>query len=267
MSHFQGIEVVQRSVSCTLRFHLLILSLVFSSAAFAQMPGQSIPEQPAVRAMQTEHGMHATVGDEVIEITVCGDSVIHVMAKPNAARPHSAEKPWMLDEQQSCPGAPLTFAQDAKAATIKTGKLEVVFGLERGDLSFSTRSGELLLKEGSSVPRTYESVEINGDRTFRVTDRFRPTSTEALYGLGQHQNGMFNYRGATVELAQNNADVALPLLVSSKGYAVMWNTAALTYVDNRFPLELTFNSIAGSCVDYYFIYGPEMDMVIHDIVR
>jgi hypothetical protein len=56
-------------------------------------------------------------------------------------------------------------------------------------------------------------------------------------GLGQHQSGMFNYRGATVELGQDNTDVAIPLLVSSKGYALMWNTAALTYVDNRFPLD------------------------------
>jgi len=45
---------------------------------------------------------------------------------------------------------------------------------------------------------------------------------------------MFNYRGATVELGQNNTDVAIPLLISSKGYGLMWNTAALTYFDNRF---------------------------------
>jgi alpha-D-xyloside xylohydrolase len=85
------------------------------------------------------------------------------------------------------------------------------------------------------LPRTYEPVQLNGESTYRVTDRFSPSPTEALYGLGQHQSGMFNYRGATVELGQNNTDVAIPLLVSSKGYALMWNTAALTYVDNRFP--------------------------------
>ena len=54
---------------------------------------------------------------------------------------------------------------------------------------------------------------------------------------------MFNYRGATVELGQNNTDVAIPLLISNKGYGLMWNTAALTYFDNRFPLDmkLTFH--------------------------
>ena len=75
---------------------------------------------------------------------------------------------------------------------------------------------------------------------------------------------MFNYRGATVKLAQNNTDVAIPLLLSSKGYGLMWNSASLTNVDKRFPLELTFDSLAGHSIDYYFIYGPELDEIIHE---
>ena len=59
----------------------------------------------------------------------------------------------------------------------------------------------------------------------------------------------------------NDTDVAIPLLLSSKGYALMWNTASLTYVDNRFPLDLSLSSLAGHSVDYYFIYGPEMDRI------
>ncbi len=83
-------------------------------------------------------------------------------------------------------------------------------------------------------------------------------------GWGSTRVVIFNYRGATVELGQNNTDVAIPLLLSSKGYALMWNTAAFTYVDNRFPSELTFSAMAGKSIDYYFIYGPEMDTIIHE---
>ena len=140
----------------------------------------------------------------------------------------------------------------------------MIVNIERGNLSFRTISGESLLNEGNSIPRTYEPVELNGDHTYRVTDRFSPSITEALYGLGQHQNGMFNYRGATVELGQNNTDVAIPLLISSKGYGLMWNTAALTYFDNRFPLDMKLTSIAGKSIDYYFLYGPEIDAVLHE---
>jgi len=166
--------------------------------------------------------------------------------------------------QQSCPGVPVEFSRDQKNAVMNTTQLRVAFNLQHGNLSFQTTAGDSLLKEGNSVPRTYEPVQLNGESTYRVTDRFSPTINEALYGLGQHQNGMFNYRGATVELGQNNTDVAIPFLVSSKGYALLWNTAALTYFDNRFPLDLKLTAIAGKSIDYYFLYGPEIDSVIHE---
>jgi alpha-D-xyloside xylohydrolase len=75
---------------------------------------------------------------------------------------------------------------------------------------------------------------------------------------------MFNYRGATVELGQNNTDVAIPMLISNKGYGLMWNTAALTYFDNRFPLDMKLSAAAGKSIDYYFLYGPEIDSIIHE---
>ncbi len=121
-----------------------------------------------------------------------------------------------------------------------------------------------ILREGNAIPRTYEPAETNGEKTWRITDRFSLDAMEAVYGLGQHQSGLFNYRGATVELAQNNTDVAIPLLLSTKGYGLMWNTAAYSTMDNRFPLDLKFTSIAGDSIDYYFLYGPEMDRILHE---
>jgi alpha-D-xyloside xylohydrolase len=88
----------------------------------------------------------------------------------------------------ACPGVPFTFTQDAKAASIKTAQLEVIVNIERGNLSFRTAGGESLMNEGNSIPRTYEPVELNGDHTYRVTDRFSPSITEALYGLTPSSN-------------------------------------------------------------------------------
>ena len=242
---------------------IMFLGLSASQISAAQMPGQKAPGPPATQTEQTSNGFRATAGKEVLTITACTDSVIHVVATPDPSFT-TPPRPWMLEAQQSCPGAPFTFTHDAKAGSMKTAQLEVTMNLEHGSLSFRTASGESLLNEGSSLPRTYEPVELNGEQTYRVTDRFSPSITEALYGLGQHQSGMFNYRGATVELGQNNTDVAIPLLISSKGYGLMWNTAALTYFDNRFPLEMKLSAIAGKSVDYYFLYGPEIDSIIHE---
>jgi alpha-D-xyloside xylohydrolase len=245
-------------------FQILLVLLATSQTAASQMPGQKMPGLAPTVVQQTSHGIRATAGKELLEVTVCAESVIHVVAKPDSSDEEAPRRPWMLDPPQSCPGAPFSFAQDARSASLNTAKLEVAISLDRGNLSFRAANGDALLREGDSLPRTYEPVQVNGESAYRVTDRFTPTPTEALYGLGQHQNGMFNYRGATVELAQNNTDVAIPLLVSSQGYALMWNSAALTYVDNRFPSNLTLSSIAGKSIDYYFLYGPEMDAILHE---
>jgi len=257
------LEEIQGS-SCDQWAAIPALALLFaiSTIAAAQIPGQKMPGPPPAQVEQTSDGLRATAGKELLEVTVCADSVIHIVATPEPSTPASP-RPWMLDARESCPGVPIAFTRDERTAVIKTANLRVTFNIERGSLSFYTADGDPLLNEGDRVPRTYDPIELNGESTYHVADRFTPSMSEAFYGLGQHQGGMFNYRGATVELGQNNTDVAIPLLVSSKGYAVMWNTAAFTYVDNRFPLELTFSSLAGKSVDYYFLYGPEMDSVIH----
>ncbi len=242
---------------------ILILLALTPPLAGAQMPGQQAPGPPPVHAEQTSHGIHVTSGQEVLTITACTDSVIHVVATLEPSMP-TAPRPWMLDAQTSCPGAPFVYTQDAKAAILKTARLQVEVNLLRGNLTFQTIRGESLLREGDSVPRTYEPVEVNGETTYHIADRFSPSMEEALYGLGQHQSGMFNYRGATVELGQDNTDIAIPLLISSKGYGLMWNTAAHSYFDNRFPLEMKLTSMAGKSIDYYFLYGQEIDGVLHE---
>ena len=244
----------------------LSLSLISAPWAHPQVPGQSIPTLPTVTVTQSPQGFVAAIGNERLHLVVCSDSILHVTTYV-ATRGDDATfihpQPWLLPTDQSCKGAPFQFTQDEKLATLKTATLTTSISLTRGNLTFATPDNKPLLRERDSVPRTYSPVTLNGDATFHVIDRFWPDATEAFYGLGQHQSGMFNYRGSTVEIAQNNTDVAIPFLLSTKGYGVIWNTAAYTYVDNRFPLELSFDSIAGDGVDYFVLYGPEMDDIIH----
>jgi alpha-D-xyloside xylohydrolase len=226
------------------------------------MPGQSNPLPPRAVVTRTPRGFNARIGPETLRIEVCSPAVIHVVTRPQGQDVHPAQ-PWLLPAEKSCPGAPFQFSQDEKNARLQTAQLVVSLSLDRGNLAWSTAGGDVLLNEGGAVPRTYTPVTANGEKTYHVVDRFSPDFREAFYGLGQHQNGMFNYRGATIELAQDNTDIAIPVLLSSKGYGILWNTAAYTYVDNRFPLELKFDSMAGPGVDYFMLYGPEMDGVIH----
>jgi alpha-D-xyloside xylohydrolase len=213
-------------------------------------------------AVQSPTGLTAQNDREVLEVTICGDSLVHVFARPVQTPVSTAARPWMLDRALSCPGSAFQFGQSGGMTTLTTSRLIVSLSARGGNLSFKTLQGETLLRESGGLPRTY--IPVQSTALYRIEDRFSPDATEAIYGLGQHQSGLFNYRGSTVELGQNNTDVAIPLLISSKGYGILWNTASFTYMDNRFPLDLSFESMAGDQVDYYLLYGPEMDQIVHE---
>ncbi|HET9373657.1 MAG TPA: TIM-barrel domain-containing protein, partial [Chthoniobacterales bacterium] len=87
-------------------------------------------------------------------------------------------------------------------------------------------------------------------------------SHEALYGLGQHQAGVWNYRGESVDVSQENTNIAVPMLLSSNGYGIFWNNTSRTRFNNRFVHTLYISSEVADTIDYYFIYGPDFDKII-----
>ena len=183
-----------------------------------------------------------------------------MVAGPGEPRGASPEEPWFIER---CKTAPFDFAHDEKMATLSTQALRVLFNLNDGRLTFQDAGGTTLHSESDREPRRYDRVEVNGEKLYRVSERLSLDAHQALYGLGQHQSGVFNYRGTVVELAQANADISLPLLISSNGSAILWNTASRSQFDDRFPPELKLTADAADAIDYYFLYGPEMDSLIH----
>ncbi len=244
---------------------IVALFSVCLALGIVSSPGQpvtgEVPHPSAMHVVQSPGGFGATNDREILDIIVCSPSLIQVMARPAGAEPVFHRYPWISALTEACHGTDFKFSESDGTASITTAQLVVSLSERNGNLTFKTVQGETLVRERPNLPRTYLPSTVPG--LFHVEDRFSPDATEALYGLGQHQSGMFNYRGSTVELGQNNTDIAIPLLVSSKGYAILWNTASYSYVDNRFPLDLNLESMAAPQVDYYVLYGPQLDSIIH----
>lgn len=84
---------------------------------------------------------------------------------------------------------------------------------------------------------------------------------EALYGLGSQEEGSLNLRGTRQYIHQANMKIAIPLLVSTKGYGILMDTyAPLIFNDNEYGSYIY--SEASKELDYYFIYGENLDGVI-----
>ena len=64
----------------------------------------------------------------------------------------------------------------------------------------------------------------NGKATLSIAS---PTD-EFLFGLGQFQDGYSNIRGLSRRLTQVNTQISIPMMISNKGYGLLWNNYGLT---------------------------------------
>lgn len=154
-------------------------------------------------------------------------------------------------------------------------------------------TGTVLLSEDSNCPRTHQSVAeerfvyddatarqedtANGKVTIKdivrrdttgVTERFALnfvfSGEEALYGLGAHTEGYLNLQGKTLYLTQHNLKVTVPVLVSSRGYGLLFDVGcAMKYSSEPYGTgyRATIDMEAADEIDYYFIKGGSMEGV------
>ena len=117
-----------------------------------------------------------------------------------------------------------------------------------------------LVQEAS---RSLTPEKVNGEDTYRAESMVSIYgSHEGIYGLGQHQAGVWNYRGESVDISQENSNISVPLMLSSKGYGIFWNNTSRSRFNNRFANILYISSEVADVIDYYFLYGPDFDKII-----
>lgn len=111
--------------------------------------------------------------------------------------------------------------------TVETRSLKVQISKKSGDVSFYSKRNYPLLQEAPGG-RSIVPALVLGESTYHVQQQFVAKPREAFYGLGQHQNGYFNYRGKDVDLWQYNIVSVVPFLVSNSGYGILWDNYSRT---------------------------------------
>lgn len=152
--------------------------------------------------------------------------------------------------------------KDKHGYTFTTDSITVCYNKKDNAFSFyETFTGAVLLREKPKQARLFRRTKVAGESCFNVIQRFIPTSQEALYGLGQYQDGVMNYRNNTVLLLQANMDIVNPFLISTNRYGLLWdNYSSTTFKDDSDGYA--FNSEVGDASDYYFVFGKNMDEVV-----
>src|SRR5258708_6680764 len=144
--------------------------------------------------------------------------------------------------------------------TLLTSKIKVIVSRKDGAITYRDLAGNQLVQEAN---RKLVPVRVKGEDTYRAETFVNIYgSHEGLCGLGQHQAGVWNYRGESVDISQDNTNIAVPFLVSSNGYGIFWNNGSRSRFNNRFANYLYISSEVAGIIDYYFFYGPDLDKVI-----
>ena len=96
---------------------------------------------------------------------------------------------------------------------------------QKGILTVSDQQGNVVFTATSHHLR---KVMVAGIPTYEASLTFNSPKDECLFGLGQFQDGYSNVRGLSRRLTQVNTQISIPMLISSKGYGILWNNYGLT---------------------------------------
>ena len=99
---------------------------------------------------------------------------------------------------------------------------------ERQDISVAIDAQQQVVKVCNAQGQPVFTATNHQFKDGKATLSFVSPDDEFLYGLGQFQDGYSNVRGLSRRLTQVNTQISIPMLISSKGYGILWNNYGLT---------------------------------------
>src|ERR1700758_1633329 len=190
---------------------LLLIPYGFLTTAHAQWK----PRNPVTAVRREADAVVLTQKVGFLKLQVCADSIIHVLYAPTST---FQQHPNFVVTKTSWVTPQWTMQETAEEVTIITDRLKISVTRMDGGITYRELDGTQLVQDGN---RWLTPVQINGEDTYHAEALVNIYgSHEAFYGLGQHQAGVWNYRGESVDIVQDNSNISVPLLVSSHGYAI-----------------------------------------------
>jgi alpha-D-xyloside xylohydrolase len=167
---------------------------------------------------------------QLVKIQICTEDIIRVIA--SSVDSFSTRASLMVSKTG---WDPVSWSINDKDNPVKISTSKVIVSVDTvtGKIAFYDSNNQLLLNEingGKIITPAF----VMGEKTYHIRQLFESPEDEAFYGLGQHQNGIMNYKGHDVDLWQHNIVAVVPFLVSSKNYGILWdNTSRTKFGDVR----------------------------------
>lgn len=237
---------------------------------------------------QQSDGLYLTTTDGQIKLEVLGDRVIRVVYTQQKLFSDKSSLMILPQKRKACSWS---LKEDESVLTLATEQMQVV--IQKGTAAFTwlDATGNLLVQEPGRGGKWLDEIPVEravfDDRAERiirntpdgirtetrpstfVVDRIAYSTKlelefsegEAIYGLGQHEEGILNYRGHAQHLYQQNMKVAVPMIISTRGYGILWDSYSFAaFHDDAYGSY--FWTEVDDEMDFYFIYGPDFDGIV-----
>jgi alpha-D-xyloside xylohydrolase len=201
-------------------------------------------------------GIKTEINSIGIEIQFYGPSTVRVLKWPEGKTFKKESLSVIKTPQKTA----LSIKQNGEELSLTSEIMKVSLNLKNGKITYSTLKGETLINEKESGI-TFTDFNDAGNQTNSVLQSFILDNDEAIYGLGQQQQGKMVQRNLKLNMIQGNTDDYIPFFQSVKGYGLFWDNYSPTIFEDS-PDGASFKSDVGDCADYYFMYGGNADGVI-----
>lgn len=195
----------------------------------------SFAQEPLIRHLDTGKGVVVGTDGGTLHLLPLNEGTIRVIYRKTEADLYPDE--LIYREQVETPA--YRIIEDEGSITLELAEIIAIFNRGNGTLSFTDQQGNLLLSEKEGG-RILETDSLDNLTIYKVTQRFVSPPDEFLSGTGQFQDGYLNIRGLSRRLTQVNSQIAIPFILSSRGYGLLWNNYGLTEFnpgENVLPLR------------------------------
>lgn len=203
------------------------------------------------------NGVELFAGGMHVRIQFVADNIVHVLKWLPGSQPKERS---LIVIPRSLPALDLIRSEGSDTVSLGSKCVRVEIAAGDGSVSFRDAQDAPVLSEKGMAAIVPVRIE-NESRACSVSTTFQLSADEGVYGLGQHQVGEMNYRGRTVKLVQANTQSAIPFLVSTRGYGILWDNYSKTVFSDSSAGASLWSEV-GDDLDYYFILGGNIDGAI-----
>lgn len=200
-----------------------LIILLLTCFVVAVMNAQSFEREG--NSILIKLGKQSETDPALLKVEVCTDNIIRITASPGES---FSTRPSLMVDKTEWEEVGWSIIEKNNWLELSTSKLDVKINVKNGAVEFYDKNGNTLLKEMIGGGKIFTDAVVMEEQTYHIQQLFDSPEGEAFYGLGAHQNDVFNYKGHNVDLWQYNIVNAIPFLVSSKNYGILWDNNSRT---------------------------------------